>query len=219
MKWCLLVGGVQLAVADVVANGAVEQPRVLQHHAEQAAQIVAREIADVRAADLDAARLHVVEAHEQLDHGGLAGARGADQRDGLAFRHLGREVLDHRLLRIVAEAHVVELHVALHVGGTGGRMVGLLLGRVEELKDALGGRGHLLQHVGHLRELGDGLREVLHVLDERLDVAHRDDALHGQEAAGDGDGHVAQVADERHDRLHEAAEELRLPRRPCRPRG
>ena len=91
-------------------------------------------------------------------------------------------------------------------------MVGLLLGRVEELKDALGGRGHLLQHVGHLRELGDGLREVLHVLDERLDVAHGDDALHGQEAAGDGHGHVAEVAHEVHDGLHEAAEELALPR-------
>ena len=98
----LLVGGVQLAVADVVANGAVEQPRVLQHHAEQAAQIVAREIADVRAADLDAARLHVLEAHEQLDPGGLAGARGADQRDGLAFRHLGREVIYNMLISLVA---------------------------------------------------------------------------------------------------------------------
>ena len=81
----LLVGGVQLAVADVVADGAVEQPRVLQHHAEHRAQVVAREVADIVAAYLDGARLHVVEAHEQLDHGGLAGARGADQRDGLAL--------------------------------------------------------------------------------------------------------------------------------------
>ena len=82
--------------------------------------------------------------------------RGADQRDGLAFRHLGREVLDHRLLRIVAEAHVVELHVALHVGGTGGRMVGLLLGRARNSKMRSAARPICSQHVGHLRELGDG---------------------------------------------------------------
>ena len=132
-------------------------------------------------------------------------------RHGLPLAHLGGEVADDGLLGCVAKAHVVELHVAGDaVGGRGGQL-GLLLGGVEELEDALGRGGHELQDVGHLRELGYGLREVLDVLDERLDVAHGDDAAHGEEAAQHRHRHVAGVAHEVHDRHHEAGEELRLP--------
>lgn len=88
------IGGVELAVSDIVAHRAVEQPRVLQHHAEHRAQVVAREVADIVAAYLDGARLHVVEAHEQLHHRGLAGAGGSHERHGLALGHARREVLD-----------------------------------------------------------------------------------------------------------------------------
>ena len=41
------VGGIELAVGDVVAHRAVEQPRILQHHAELIAHVSARELADV----------------------------------------------------------------------------------------------------------------------------------------------------------------------------
>ena len=163
------------------------------------------------AADAYGSAVDVVEAHEQLDHRRLARAGRADERDRLAFPHLGGEVVDDRLALLVAERHVVELDVAGDVGGRDARLLDLHLGRIQELEDALGGRGHLLQDVGDLRKLGDRLREVLDVLDERLDVADGDDALHGEEAAQDRDGDVAGVADEVHDRLHEAREELRLP--------
>ena len=106
---------------------------------------------------------------------------------------------------------MIELHVAIHVGGLGRGLLRLKLGLLQEGEDALGGRGHLLQHVAHLRKLRDGLREVLHVLDERLDVADGDDALHGQHAAGQRHAHIAQVAHEVHDGLHQARQELRFP--------
>ncbi len=77
----LFVGGVRAAVADVLHDGAVEQPGILQHHAEHAAQVVARELLDVVPVHQDGAAVDIVEAHQQLDHGGLAGAGRADDGD------------------------------------------------------------------------------------------------------------------------------------------
>ena len=49
----LLVGRVEIAVADILADRAFEQPCILQNHAEHRAQIVPREIADIVSADAD----------------------------------------------------------------------------------------------------------------------------------------------------------------------
>ena len=43
----LLLGGVEVAVRDVVADRAAEQPGVLQHHADVGAQVVPRHVGDV----------------------------------------------------------------------------------------------------------------------------------------------------------------------------
>ena len=49
--------------------------------------------------------------------------------------------------------------------------VGRFLRLVQKLKHALGGRGCLLQHIGDVGDLLDGLREAAHILDKRLNVA------------------------------------------------
>ena len=69
-----------------------------------------------------------------------------------------------------------------------------------------------MQHVGHLRQLLDGLGEVLDVLDERLNIADGDGASCGKNAADDGNGHIAQVAHKVHDGLHQTGQKLRFPR-------
>ena len=51
---------------------------------------------------------HVVEAHQQVDQRGLAGAGRPDDRHGLAGLHDQGQVLDQRLVRLVAERHVLE---------------------------------------------------------------------------------------------------------------
>ena len=107
---------------------------------------------------------------------------------------------------------MVELHVARNLRGLRLRLLGRDFLLFQEGEDALGCGGHLLKHVAHLGQLSDRLREVLHVLDERLDIAHRDGALHREHAARERHRDVAEVADEVHDRLHEAREELRFPR-------
>src|SRR5207253_6435223 len=87
-----------LAVSDVVADRPGEQPGVLQDHAERAPDDVAWQLARIDAVEADRAAIDLVEAHEQIDDGRLAGARRANDRDRLSRRNIEAEVLDERLL-------------------------------------------------------------------------------------------------------------------------
>ena len=71
----------------------------------------------------------------------------------------------------------------------------------------------MLQHVGDLSELRDRLREVFHILNKRLNVAHRDSTLHGKNRARNSHSHISQIAHEAHDGHHETRKKLRAPRR------
>ena len=72
------------AQADVRFERAGEQERILQDDAELAAQILHVQFADVDAVEQDLAALDVVEAQQELNGGGFAGAGVADDGDGLA---------------------------------------------------------------------------------------------------------------------------------------
>ena len=104
----LLVGRGLAAVGDVLADRAVEQPRVLEDHAERAAQVVAGHLARVDAVDRDPPAVELVEAHQQVHERRLAGARRADDGDGLAGVGDEVEVVDERHVRQVAERDVLE---------------------------------------------------------------------------------------------------------------
>ena len=151
----LLLGGVRPAVGDVVPDGAAEEPGVLEHHADPAAQVVAAHRGDVHPVEGDPPGVQLVEAHDQVDQRGLAGAGRPD--DGHRVPRLGdqRQVVDQRLVRLVPEGDVLELDPPVRVGDPGRRgRVGALLVGVEHREDPLG-RGHPgLQQVGHRRRPG-----------------------------------------------------------------
>ena len=162
----------------------------------------------------DGTGIHIVEPHQQLDHGGLARAGGAYDGDLLAGVHGAAEIVDDGLFGHIAEPDVVKCDLTVDAGGVcpAGRVGELGFFRlIQELEDALRRSGHALQHVRHLRELLDGLGEVLDILDEGLNVADGDDAVGGKHAADDGHGHIAQIAHKVHDGLHQAGEKLTLP--------
>ena len=208
------VGGIEAAVPDVLHDGTLEQPGVLQHHAEALAQSAAVKVAHIVAVQGDGAGIHIVEPHQQLDHGGLARAGGAYDGDLLAGVNGAAEIVDDGLFGHIAEPDVVKGDLTVDAGGVcpAGRVGELGFFRlVQELEDALRRSGHALQHIRHLRELLDGLGEVLDILDERLNVADGDDAVGGKHAADDGHGHIAQIAHKVHDGLHQAGEKLALP--------
>ena len=162
-------------------------------------------------AQADRSPLNVVEAHEQLHDRGLPRARRPHDGDGLTGLDPSREVGNDGAGGVIAEAHVIEGHVARDIARRGARHGVCGLVGLKELENALGCGRHLLQHVRDLRKLGDRLREVPDVLDERLDVADRDDAANLEIRAEHRDDHVPEIRDEVHDRHHEPRDELGFP--------
>jgi hypothetical protein len=139
----LFVGRALLPVGDVVCDGALKQPGVLQDHAEGATYLVAGQLGVVGAVQADAAGVDLIEAYEQVDQGGLACAGRADDRDALAGGHVEGEVFDEGLVWLVPEGHVLQAHLPGQRRGRGwgsGRdVVSALLRRVQELENPLCG--------------------------------------------------------------------------------
>ena len=83
----------------------------------------------------------------------------------------------------VAEAHMVKGDLSVNIGGVGavGGVCQLLFFRlVQEFEHPLGGSGHALQHIGHLRKLLDGLGKVFDVLDKGLNITNGDNPVCGK---------------------------------------
>ena len=106
----LRVARVPAAIADVVADGVVEQHGILRHHADRGAQRLLRHVADILTVDRDAAAADVIKAEQQPRDRRLAGARRPDDRHRLAGRHLEPDALEDRALRIVGKPHILETH-------------------------------------------------------------------------------------------------------------
>lgn len=140
----------------------------------------------------------------------FAGAGRADDGDRAARFDRQRQILDQRLLRVVAERHMLQLHPPAQLLRTfGGRRVGLLLRRVQHLEDPLG-RGHARLHqVRHRRDLRQRHRELPRVLDERLHVPDGQRPGRHPQPADDRHQHVVEIRHEHHQRLHHTAVELR----------
>ena len=99
------------AVADVVADRAVQERGVLRHHRDLGAQALLGDLGDVLAVDQDAAAFEVVEAQQQIDEGRFAGARRPDQADPLArARWRDRSPCSTPRGGAVAETHTLETH-------------------------------------------------------------------------------------------------------------
>ena len=137
----LLVGRAQLAVADVVHDGAGEDEAVLHHDAHLLAQRAQLHVAHVVAVQQHRAAGHVVEPADQVDHGALARAGGADERNRLPGLHGKGYVLQNGLFAVIGEGYVVEIHTAGNRRQVDG--VGLILNvgrRVHDFENALHGR-------------------------------------------------------------------------------
>ena len=91
--------GVAVAVAadeQVLQHGGVlEQLDVLEGAGDaEAGDLVGREMGDLLALEGDEARSRPVQAADEVEDGGLAGAVGADQREHLVRPHLEGDVVD-----------------------------------------------------------------------------------------------------------------------------
>ncbi len=88
------VGGLGTAEADIFGEGGVEQHGHLRDDGDALAQGVLVERSQVRAGERHAAGDRVVEARDERDEGGFAGAAGADEGDGLARGDAQGQILE-----------------------------------------------------------------------------------------------------------------------------
>ena len=124
-----LVRGVRLAEAKVFHHRASEEIHVLKHHAQRVAQIVLLDLVDIDAVIADLAVGNVVETGQKVRNGRLASAGSAYKGDLLAWLGVDADVVQHDLLRGVAEVHVVQHNVALQLGVGGGAVAVRMLPR------------------------------------------------------------------------------------------
>ena len=207
----LVLGGVGLPVRNVVPDGAVEEPGVLQHHADLASQVAAAHRGDVDAVQRDATGSQLVEPHDEVDERGLASPGRTHDRNGVAGLGDQGKVLDQRLVRVVTERHVLELHPsAAHGVARGLNRIGRLVLDIEQIEDPLGGSDARLQKVGHRRHLGERLGELTRVLDERLHVAQAHRTGRDPQTTDHSHCDIAQVPDEHHRGHDDAGDELSL---------
>src|SRR4051812_10428279 len=68
---------------------------ILQHEAEESADVSQIELPDVDAVDRDAAALHVIEPQQQIDQRRLARPRRADDADALSRAYFETHVAQH----------------------------------------------------------------------------------------------------------------------------
>ena len=127
----------------------------MAHQRDGSAQRGERHTADVGTVDQHAARAGVVEARDQVQHGRLARAGGADQGDGLAGGHDELGAIERRSAVRIGEPHRLETDFAAahHQRQRTRRVLDLWLD-IEHGEDPLGRRQPLLKVRG---EVGEGL--------------------------------------------------------------
>ena len=206
------VGSVSIAVGEIFLNRAREKPGILKHHTEELANVSTAHFAGGDAVNGDVAAARVVEAHQEVDERGLAGAGGTDDGDLHTGFNFDGEMLDDWALRVIGEVDVMEFNGAFDVADHLGRFrIGSFFGFVQEGEDAFGGGHGLLDAGGDLGNAGERAVELADVLDEGLDAADAENAGDGLLTANHADGDIAQVGADVDNREGDGGIELGFP--------
>ncbi len=89
------------------------KPRLLQHHAEAAAQAPARHVPHVHAIDPYTPAINIIEPHQQIYDSCFSASGRSYDRDALTGLHLEIEILYQLLLGIVGEVYILHRDVSL----------------------------------------------------------------------------------------------------------
>ena len=183
------------------------------HQLRHGAQACARRLADIRAAHADAALVHIVKAHEQIDHCRLAAARRADDRHTLAGFYREIEIADKLLLRRVGKCNILQRNISVHGIQNNGV---LCLRQLRLLCDQLENTGRAGQRVLQLGHDAGNLVERLCVLvgiaQKTGELADRDPAGNRRERARQADAGIYEAVDKARRRVGRGGKEDRLQR-------
>ena len=207
----LLPGGVGLAPAQVVFDGAGKEQVVLEHHGHAVPQVGHAILPHVPARHQHLAGGDVVEPGDELHQSGLGGTGAAQDAHGHAAFYLEIDIGQGQVLRVLAvgKVHVAEFHgTVLRQGrdlARGEFLVPDVRHLVQAFADTLdGGAGddqqdedHGQHHQGHqdLADVGDEGDEVAgeHGAGDDLLAA---EPQHGHDAGVGGGHHDRSVADD-----------------------
>src|SRR5262249_17473966 len=114
--------------SHVLADGAIEQKRVLQHHAELRAEGIEAHLREIRSIHTDHALQWHIESRDQADNGGLSRARWPDKRRNSARTRCERDIHQHWFPGVVREANMIESHLAANDAERSGAMRVFVLG-------------------------------------------------------------------------------------------
>ena len=209
----LLARRIGLAVRDVVVHRALEEPRLLQHHAEGTPEAIARDARGICAIHADFASIHIVEAKQQVDEGRLAAARWPHQGVALPRLSVHADIPQQRTGGNVGEIHVRELDLAPSIHQLyGAGSIGLFFRRIHEREEAPRRGESRLNLRDHAGDLVERLRVLIGIREEGLNAAHRErggptsDNAHAPHDRYDGVDHVVHGA---RPRIGQRAQELR----------
>ena len=195
-----------------MANRAVKQPGVLQHHAKHLPHVAALHVRDIDAVNFDRAAVNFIKSHQQINQRRFTRARRTDDRHALAWLDVRRQAFDDGLVRLIAKDHIIKFDFALDVR----QFYQILTFRlffwlVQKFKHALGGSGGRLQHIGNVSNLHQRLVELVDVLDERLNITDFQPAVNRQPTAQNRHHDVTDVADEVHDWINQPRQKMSFP--------
>ena len=209
----LLTRSIGTTVSDVFGHGALEQPRILQHHAKGTAQACARVVTRRPAIDHDAAGIDIVKTQQQVDERCLAAARGANEGKAHAGLGLDADILQQLAVGHIAKVHVFKGHLALRGGKLYGvRRVGLLLAGVEQCKHAARRGIRRLDLRNDVGDLVERLGVLVGVGQENLHASHRERRGHARDhahAADHSDHGIDDVIDKARAGVGERTHKLR----------
>ena len=157
----------------------------------------------------DCAAVYIIKTHQKFDHSGLSGACRSDNGNLLSRSHIYAEVVNDRLIRLVAEMNMLKRYRACHLGNITRILHGLVFFLlIQEFKHTLRSRRHRLHLVDDLCDLLDRLCETFHVLDKRLNISDCDRSPDSKQTSAKRNGCISEISDKHHDRLHHTGEKL-----------
>ena len=176
----LLAHGARTAVGYVVVHGALEQPAVLQHHAERPTQTLAGARLDGHPVDANLTRVHVVKAQEQIDESRLAAPSGAHKRHTHTRARVQADVSQHGMLFDIRKINMVKHDIArrnsracrMHVQLDRIFRIRHVLNGIEERENTARRGICALNLRHHRRDLVERLGVLVRIRQEDLNLAH-----------------------------------------------
>ena len=104
---------IQSAITDVFHDRSGEQPGILEHHTEHLVKFASVEVSDIVSVYLDCTLIHIIETHQEFDHGGLTCSGRTYDCDLLSVMYICGEVMNDDLIRVVTELYMLELYISI----------------------------------------------------------------------------------------------------------